>query len=246
MATHDTLIWISGATDGIGWGLARTVPYDNARVINLSRRQHPDLETIRFDLSKPETWDAVEESFKTELANFKGKRAIFVHNAFFRADPRFIGEGEPVNYREEIIGNGMAPQVLGDMFLRHVQPHYESGLVLMSSAAARSPFEGHAVYCAAKSGVEMWVRVVRRELKRRGKKTWVVAIRPGFVDTPTTRAESQIPVENYPIAQQMAKQLESREGVMTPEEAGVGIWAMLPPREDTSVLMQGEVVVVKQ
>jgi benzil reductase ((S)-benzoin forming) len=246
MATHDTLIWISGATDGIGWGLARTVPYDNARVINLSRRQHPDLETIRFDLSQPETWDAVEESFKKELANFQGKRVIFIHNAFFRASPRFIGEGEPVNYREEIIGNGMAPQVLGDMFLRHVQPHYESGLVLMSSAAARSPFEGHAVYCAAKSGVEMWVRVVRRELKRRGKKTWVVAIRPGFVDTPTTRAEALVPVENYPIAQQMAKQLQSREGVMTPEEAGVGIWAMLPPKEDTSVLMQGEVVTVKQ
>jgi hypothetical protein len=33
---------------------------------------------------------------------------------------------------------------------------------------------------------------------------------------------------------------------MTPEEAGVGIWAMLPPKEDTSVLMQGEVVTVKQ
>jgi benzil reductase ((S)-benzoin forming) len=170
MATHDTLIWISGATDGIGWGLARTVPTTTRASSTCRARQHPDLETIRFDLSQPETWDAVEESFKKELANFQGKRVIFIHNAFFRASPRFIGEGEPVNYREEIIGNGMAPQVLGDMFLRHVQPHYESGLVLMSSAAARSPFEGHAVYCAAKSGVEMWVRVVRRELKRRGKK----------------------------------------------------------------------------
>ena len=246
MSSHDTLIWISGATDGIGWGLARTVPYENARVINLSRRQHPDLETIRFDLSKPESWDAIEESFKKELANFKGKRAIFVHNAFFRASPRFIGEGEPTNYREEIIGNGMAPQVLGDMFLRHVQPHYESGLVLLSSAAARSPFEGHAAYCAAKSGVEMWVRVVRRELKRRGKKTWVVAIRPGFVDTPTTRAEALVSGDSYPVAPQIAKQLESREGVMTPEEAGTGIWAMLPPTEDTSVLLQGEMVVVKK
>ena len=52
--------------------------------------------------------------------------------------------------------------------------------------------------------------------------------------------------QHDPIAQQMAKQLESRDGVMTPEEAGVGIWAMLPPKEDTSVLMQGEVVTVKQ
>ena len=242
----DTLIWISGATEGIGWGLARTVPFDDARVINLSRRQHPQLETVRFDLGKPETWDAVEKSFARELADFNGARAIFIHNAFFRASPRFIGEGEPVDDREEIIGNAMAPQVLGDMFLRHVRPQYESGLVLLSSAAARSPFEGHAAYCAAKAGVEMWVRVVRRELKRRGRNTWVVAIRPGFVDTPTTRAEALVSGDSYPVAPQIARQLESREGVMTPEEAGAGIWAMLPPKEDTSVLLQGEMVVVRQ
>ncbi|MGE0383382.1 MAG: SDR family NAD(P)-dependent oxidoreductase [Gammaproteobacteria bacterium] len=244
MTTPDTIIWISGATEGIGWGLARTVPYANARVINLSRRQHPDLETVIFDLTRPETWDAVEQSFRRELANFAGKRAIFIHNAFFRALPRFMGEGDTANHREEIVANGMAPQILGDMFLRAVKPGYESGLVLMSSAGARSPFEGHSAYCAGKAGVEMWVRVVRRELKRRGRDTWVVALRPGFVDTPTTRAEAKLPFDVYPVGPQMARQLESREGVMTPEEAGVGIWAMLPPKEDKSVLLQGEMVVV--
>lgn len=242
--TVDTLVWISGATEGIGYGLAKTVPYENARVINLSRRQHPDLETVQFDLTRPDTWDAVEEHFNGELATFTGKRAIFIHNAFYRAVPRYMGEGDPGEQRAEIIANGMAPQVLGDMFLRAVRPDYESGLVLVSSAGARSPFEGHSAYCASKAGVEMWVRVVRRELKRRGRKTWVVAIRPGFVDTPTTRAESLLPFDVYPVGPQMAEQLESREGVMTPEEAGVGIWAMLPPKEDTSVLLQGEMVVV--
>jgi NAD(P)-dependent dehydrogenase (short-subunit alcohol dehydrogenase family) len=239
------VIWVSGATEGLGYGLAKTVPYDNARIINMSRRAHPDYETIQFDLTKPETWGAVEASFKKELAKFTGKRVIFMHNAFYRGSARFVGEGERVTYNEEIIANGMAPQVLGDMFLQNVQPHYESGLVLISSAGARSPFEGHATYCASKAGVEMWVRVVRRELKRRGKQTWVVSVRPGFVDTPTTRAEAKISGDVYPVGPQIAKQLETREGVMTPEEAGAGIWAMLPPREDTSVLLQGEMVVVK-
>jgi len=244
VASTDTIIWISGATEGLGYGLAKTVPYPNARVINMSRRKHPDLETIQFDLTKPETWGAVEASFKRELANFNGQRAIFMHNAFYRALPRFVGEGDPVQYRDEITANGMAPQVLGDMFLRAVKPGYESGLVLMSSAGARSPFEGHSAYCASKAGVEMWVRVARREFKRRGRDTWIVAIRPGFVDTPATRAEGLLPFDVYPLGPQMAKQLQSREGVMTPEEAGAGIWAMLPPKEDTSVLLQGEMVVV--
>lgn len=239
----DTLIWISGATEGLGSGLANTVPHAGARVINLSRRAHPELETVQFDLTRPETWDAVGEHFARELANFKGRRAIFIHNAFYRGSPGFVGELDQATYKDEIVANGMAPQVLGDMFLRAIRPGYETGLVLISSAGARSPFEGHSSYCASKAGVEMWVRVVRRELKRRGRDTWVVAVRPGFVDSPTTRHEATLPAEIYPLGPQIAKQLESREGVMTPEEAGAGIWAMLPPKDDASVLMQGEMVV---
>lgn len=242
----DSIIWISGATEGIGLGLARTVPYPGARIINLSRRQHPDYETVQFDLTKPETWDTVGAHFVHELASFKGQRAIFIHNAFYRGKPAFAGETDPNLYKDQIIANGMAPQLLGDMFLRAVKSGYESGLVLMSSAGARSPFLGQSSYCASKAGVEMWVRVVRRELKQRRRHTWVVAIRPGFVDTPTTRDAAAHSANIYPIAPQIAKQLESRVGVMTPDESGAGIWAMLPPKEDTSVLLQGEMVVAGQ
>ena len=39
----DTTIWITGATSGIGKALAQNVPYAGARIINLSRRKHPDF-----------------------------------------------------------------------------------------------------------------------------------------------------------------------------------------------------------
>ena len=246
MTESDTIVWISGATEGLGSGLARNVPYPGARIINLSRRPHPELETIRFDLTAPETWEAVGESFRRELRNFEGKRAIFIHNAVCRSHAGFVGDVDHVTYMRELLANGTAPQILGDMFLRAVGPSYESGLVLISSAAARSPFEGHASYCAAKAGVEMWVRVVRRELKRRRRNTWVVAIRPGFVDSPTTRYEATLPMHDYPVGEQMARQFASGEGVMSPDQAGAGIWAMLPPTQDASILMQGEMVKVGQ
>lgn len=238
----DTIVWISGATEGLGSGLARTVPWPGARVINLSRRPHPFLETVIFDLAKPETWDRVAESFRRELAGFSGKRAIFIHNAVLRSQTAFVGETDPALYMAEQLANTVAPQMLGDMFLRAVQPGYESGLVLISSAAARSPFEGHASYCAAKAAVEMWVRTVRRELRRRGRKTWVVAVRPGFVDSPTTRHQATVNARDYPVGEQMARQFRTGEGVMSPDEAGAGIWAMLPPTEDCSILMQGQMV----
>jgi len=242
MSDGDTLVWISGATEGLGSGLARNVPYPGARMINLSRRRHPELETILFDLTEPGTWGAVEDSFRRELRDFRGRRAIFIHNAVCRSQAAFVGDVDHATYARELLANGTAPQILGDMFLRAVEPGYESGLVLISSAAARSPFEGHASYCAAKAGVEMWVRVVRRELRRRGRDTWVVAIRPGFVDSPTTRHEATLSAHDYPVGEQMARQFASGAGVMSPDEAGAGIWAMLPPEGDASILMQGEMV----
>lgn len=238
----DTIVWISGATEGVGLGLARTVPYSGARVINLSRRQHPDFETIRFDLTRPDTYQAVRESFEKELAGFHGKRAIFIHNAFYPGGIGFVSEVDAAEYAKCIQANAVAPLILGDMYLRTVKAGYESGLILMSSAAARHPFLGNANYCAAKAGVEMWVRVVKRELKSRGRNTWVVAVRPGFVDTPNTRFAAVQDPADYPVATQIKLQLESREGVMTPEEAGRGIWAGLPPKNDESLLLFGEMV----
>jgi benzil reductase ((S)-benzoin forming) len=85
-------------------------------------------------------------------------------------------------------------------------------------------------------------RVVKRELKSRGRNAWVVAVRPGFVDTPTTRFAAQQNSTDYPVAPQIARQLQSREGVMTPEEAGRDIWRALPPANNESLLLFGEMV----
>jgi NAD(P)-dependent dehydrogenase (short-subunit alcohol dehydrogenase family) len=40
--TGDSLVWITGATSGLGGGLARTCRYENARIINLSLSQDSD------------------------------------------------------------------------------------------------------------------------------------------------------------------------------------------------------------
>src|SRR5262249_16816901 len=145
-------------------------------------------------------------------------------------------------YARALQANALAPLVLGDMFLRAARPDYEAGLVLLSSAAARHPFEGMAAYCAAKAAIEMWVRVVRRELKSRGRNAWVVAVRPGFVDTPTTRMNAEQPAHAYPAAPQIGRQLESGQGVLTPDQAALDIWAGLENARDQSLLLFGEMV----
>ena len=233
--SSDTIVWITGATEGIGSGLARTVPWPGARVINLSRRQHPELESVQFDLIRPETYAAVEESFRRELADFRGQRAIFFHNAFYPGPGSFgfVSEVDQEDYARCIQANAVAPMVLGDMFLRAVQPHYESGLVLMSSAAARHPFIGSANYCAAKAGGrDVGTRREAGAEGARPPKTWLTAVRPGFVLSYGTRLSATIPGEGLSRSgPRWPGRSRAEKDVLLPEEAGRDIWAALPPGE---------------
>jgi benzil reductase ((S)-benzoin forming) len=241
IVVHDTIVWISGATEGLGLGLARNVPYANARIINLSRRQHPDYETVRFDLAEPQTWGRVADYFLTELRDFKGTRAIFIHNAYMGASQGFVGEVNQELYREAVTANVAAPLVLGDAFVRACRPGYEAGLVMITSAAARVPWEGDAVYCAAKAAAEHWVRVVRRERKRRASGPWVVAIRPGFVDTPAVHRSINADPDQWPLAPFVKRDLEAGKAFDI-DTAARNIWGALPPDPEKSVLLFGEMV----
>jgi benzil reductase ((S)-benzoin forming) len=239
----DTLMWISGATAGLGAGFVRTCPYPGARIVNLSRGRVDGAENVFLDLADPSTWGPVTDHFAREVAAFEGRRVLFVHNAFHSVPPSFVGEGRGAQHHNENIANFTAGLALGEAFVEAIvthRPHIEAGLVMLSSAAARIPWEGRAAYCAAKAGMEHWVRVVRRERRLRGTGPWVVAVRPGFVDTPGARADATYPAHDYPIGPSVAAAFETMDGILTPEEAAHDIWAALPdggPNE--SVLLFG-------
>lgn len=230
----DTAIWISGASAGIGAGLARQQPYPGARIVNLDRSQSPDWETLRFDLTQPETWDAVRRHFERELAAFSGTRAIFLVVGHALLGQGLADKVDPAEYRSSLIANLAGPLALATAFYRALRPGIESGLVLMSSAAARAPLVGQSSYGAAKAGIEHWCRVIRAEVAQRGWGPWVVAVRPGLVDTPSVRATLTVDPALYPRAGAIAKNL-ARFGV-DPDTAAKRIWAALPPREDQALI----------
>jgi benzil reductase ((S)-benzoin forming) len=240
-----SIVWITGATQGIGAAVARAVPFPDARVINISRRQHPDLETVQADLTEPESWPRIIESFRRELSDFDGERAIFVHNAIYGGTVGFAGVVDPGEQNKQVFANVAAPLVLGDGFIRCCRPGYESGLVMISSAAARHAMEGFAVYGAAKAGMEQWVRAVRAERNRLGVGPWVIAIRPGFVATDAVRATQtryEETGEDYPGRAAVVAALQSGD-YLTPEESARQIWDLLPPDPDgRNVLYIGQFV----
>src|SRR5581483_4642216 len=135
---HRNVVWITGATSGIGAALARSCPWPDTEIVSVSRREHPDLETVHFDLTDMASWDAVGRHLMERLASFRGERALFIHNALHYWGRAYMGEGDHATHVAELVANCVAAIALGDWFLRAAAPAVDAGvdagLVQMSSA----------------------------------------------------------------------------------------------------------------
>ncbi len=224
MAT--SLIWISGASSGIGLALARAVPWPDARVIGISRRPPPDLEHLAADLGEPSSWDVVGAAFRRELAAAPLDRVAFVHAAGTIEPIGFAGEVDAGAYAANVVLNSAAPQALGQLFLaavRHLSARKH--LVLLTSGAASSVYEGWSSYGAGKAAVDQWVRNAGAEQARRGG-AQVLAVAPGTVDT---GMQAQIRDSTPAEFPQREKFLDlHRDGRLTaPDDVARRIWALI-------------------
>lgn len=224
----DTLIWISGASAGIGRALAETVPYDDARVVDISRSGGaPGAEHVAADLADPAAWLDVAAHFAEELATFEGERAVFVHNAGTLEPMGFAAEVDGDGYRSQVLLNAAAPQVLGRAFVTAARTFDgDAHLVMLTSGAAQSPYEGWSAYCAGKAAVDMWVQVVAAEETRRGSGTRVLAVAPGVVDTAMQEQIRATDPEQFPRVDKF-RGLHERGELTDPAEAARGIWDVL-------------------
>jgi short-subunit dehydrogenase len=241
------VVWITGATSGIGEALARRVPWPDTKVFSVSRREHPDLETVHLELTDEGTWANVGRHVEEVLSTFRGERALFVHNALQPLGHFFVGDDTVDNARAEMTANVVSPLVFGDMFIRASQPAVEAGvdvgLVQMSSASARLAYPGMAIYCAAKASMEQWVRAVREERALLGTGPWVVAIRPGFVDTPSNRRAAELPLDRHPAVPAIVEAVKTGEHMLGADECADNIWAALAGgAPEKPVLLFGEAV----
>jgi benzil reductase ((S)-benzoin forming) len=197
------LVWISGASSGIGAAMAATVPWDGARVIGISRRPPtgPGVEHVEADLSDPSAWPAVSASFVTELAGFDGDTVAFVQAAGTVVPMGFAGEVDPEDYAANVVLNSAAPQVLGHVFLAAARDVAAARhLVMFTSGAAKSVYPGWSSYAAAKAATDQWVRNAGAEQDIRGG-VKVLSVAPGTVDTGMQAILRETSVDDFPSRQ---------------------------------------------
>jgi benzil reductase ((S)-benzoin forming) len=235
----DTMIWITGASSGIGAALAATVPFDDAHVVDISRSGGAAAtEHLPADLSDPAAWAAVEAHLVARLGAFDGSRAVFIHNAGTLEPMGFAGEVDSEAYRRNVVLNSAAPQALGHAFLRAAGAFSgERHLLMLSSGAATSPYEGWSSYCAGKAAVDHWIRTAGLEQARRpGGGTRCVAVAPGVVATPMQERIREMSEDEFPAVEKF-RGLHRDGALVEPDAAARGIWSLLERELDNGAVV---------
>jgi benzil reductase ((S)-benzoin forming) len=221
------IVFITGASSGIGLALARSVPFA-ASVVDVSRSGPPDhsIGHLEADLADPATWEKVGSELIRLIEMNDPDRAVFIHAAGTLSPIGFAGEVDTDAYASNVILNSAAGQVLGHLFLKAV--HDRKGtfdLVMIRSGAATSVYPGWSSYGAGKAALDHWVRSVGAEQAERGD-VRVAAIAPGVVATDMQEEIRDTPESDFPKVDRFQSLYE--DGVLSaPEDAAERIWKVI-------------------
>lgn len=168
-------VLVTGASKGIGRHAALSLAHAGADVF-LSARNQAELDMLAQELR---ALGRRAETFAAELADLEqiqrlseaalaamGGIDVLVNNAgIARIEPFF--EVSPAAWDETMDVNLRAPLFLAQSIARHMVARGQGGKIInIASQAALVGLEGHAAYCASKSGLVLLTKVMALELGR--------------------------------------------------------------------------------
>ena len=185
-------ILVSGATRGLGLGVARKLASDGFQVIAIGRKPTDELsaaiEEARcgaiafrpFDLMETERIPSFIRDLKGEFGPFYG----LVNNAGLGAEG-LLATMSAGRIEAVIRLNTLAPILLSKSVVRSMLSEGSGRIVNMASIIAFTGYNGLSVYAATKASMIGFTRSLAREVGRAG--ITVNAIAPGFIDTDMTQ-----------------------------------------------------------
>ena len=222
------LVWISGASAGLGAALAATIPFESAELVDISRRGGtPGAHHVAVDLADPESWPVVEKDFRQRIEAGDPDLVVFVHNAGTLTPLGSADHVDTEQYTRNVLLNSAAAQVLGQSFLSAVSGRdCEQHLIMLSSGAASRPHEGESSYCAGKAATDQWVRTVGLEQQRRSPGCRVISVSPGSVDTDMQAELRAASPDEVPISGRF-REMQALDNLAKPETVARTIWSLL-------------------
>ncbi len=177
---------VTGATRGIGAGIAAALAAEGAQVVMLARNEAKLKERsaslkgsipIVCDVTRPES---VEKAAKRITSELKRAPDIVVNNAgIFGVST--VEETSVEFFIETINTNLVGPFLLVRSFLGEMKKRGTGHIITIGSVADRTIYTGNAAYSAAKFGVRAVHEVMRAELRGTGVRATLVS--PAATDT---------------------------------------------------------------
>ncbi len=177
---------VTGASRGIGAGIASALGEQGVRVVMLARNEAKLKEhSARIPGSIPIACDvtdgkAIDRAAKRIARHLGSAPDILVNNAgLFRVS--VIEETTPESFVEMIDTNLVAPFVFARTFLGEMKQRKSGHVITIGSVADRTVFTGNAAYSAAKFGLRAVHEVMRAELRGTGVRATLIS--PAATDT---------------------------------------------------------------
>jgi len=185
------IVWITGASSGIGEALAKAFAQEGAHII-LSGRRTEALEQVAAGIKGDnlvlpfETTDYDILPAKVEEArNWKGRVDILVNNAGISQRSLAL-DTHPDVHHKIINVDLLAPIWLTQLLLPHMIEAGGGHIVGISSVAGRVGVPLRTAYCAAKHGLIGYMDALRAETEKLHK-VHVTNILPGSIRTNVSR-----------------------------------------------------------
>ncbi len=188
---QDKIIWITGASSGIGAALAKVCAAQGAKII-LSGRRVEALKAVRDELKtdalilpfEVTDYDQLQSHVDAAWA-WQGRVDIFVNNAGISQRSLAI-HTDPKVYTELINVDLIAPIWLTQMQLPKMVDAGGAHIIAISSVAGRIGAPLRTAYCAAKHGLIGYMDSLRAEVEIRHN-IKITNVLPGSVNTNVAR-----------------------------------------------------------
>ncbi len=188
MSFREKVVWLTGASSGIGEALAYEFSKQGACLI-LSARRGGELERVRSQCSEPARvkilpldvadLDSIPQKAKEARAMF-GRIDILVNNAGISQRGR-VAETEMVALQRVFQVNFFGAVAMTKAVLPEMLERGAGQIVVVSSLTGKLPVPKHAAYCASKHALQGYFDSLRAEVARAG--VTVTVILPGFVQS---------------------------------------------------------------
>lgn len=178
---------VTGVSRGLGEALAAALLERGYTVVGIGRGSAARLggeryRFVAFDLENAERMDeAVAPTFRA-IADAHPTQVCLINNAASAGPVGVIGRLDGAEVAAAIAVNLIAPVALANLFCRtFTDESLERRVINVSSGAAQMALPGGAIYCVAKSGLEMLTKALVAE--QRASTFRAITLRPGIIDT---------------------------------------------------------------